>query len=139
DAHVDLDNTAEAIDFYNRALAVDVTHADAHFGLGVAYSDQEAYGKAIESFSEAIEYGFEPLAEAYTERGFAYQDQADDVDAIIEFSAALEEDNTFAPAYLGRAIAHFNQGHFEIALTDLNAAIDNEVDDLGQAYAYRAR
>jgi tetratricopeptide (TPR) repeat protein len=85
----------------------------------------EAYTKAIEQFSDSVDY-----AVGYNKRGFAYFCKADYDRAREDFTKAIEFDPKYAEAYNSRGGTYYFQGDYDNAIADFTEAVrlvpDNE-------------
>ena len=80
------------------------------------------HDKAIADFNEAIRLDPEN-AEAYVDRGMAWQAKGDFDKAIADFDAAIRLDPEDARRYVDRGMAWAAKGHFEQAIADFNEAV----------------
>jgi tetratricopeptide (TPR) repeat protein len=79
------------------------------------------------------------LAEIYTARGTFFLQQETLNIALADFTRAIERDESFAPAYLGRAAAYFSNDNYRNALADyVTVAETLGADLLGPVAAYQA-
>lgn len=93
---------------------------------------------AAAKFSESI--AIRETAEAYLQRGNAYQNLKQPTKALADWARAIELDSGLAPAYTARATYYRLEGEYAKALPDLNRSIqlDPAVDSYfqrGQLYA----
>jgi tetratricopeptide (TPR) repeat protein len=88
----------EAIEAYNKALAIKPDFAEAYNNMGNALQDQDNLDDAIEAYNKAL--AIKPdYAEAYNNMGNALQDQGKLEDAIEAFKKALDIKPDFAEAH----------------------------------------
>lgn len=80
---------------------------------------KQAYDKAIELYSAAIEINPNPIY--YANRSFAYFKTESLGYALNDASKAIELDRTYTKAYYRRAAAYMSLGKFKLALRDYEA------------------
>jgi tetratricopeptide (TPR) repeat protein len=100
----------QAIEAYQKALAVDDKFVEARNGLGVILSRQGKYNEAIEAFKLAIQQS-PNAAHLYSNMGYAYYLQgqyADAVAALVQ-ATSLDPKNQHALNNLGLAYAKVGQ------------------------------
>lgn len=103
------------------------------FRRGMSYAQQQGYQQAIAAFTQAIEKGYSPLAEAQVMRGIGYIKLKDTENAIADFEAVIavaeaetiaQENNlSTARAYHYRGRLRQQSGNEAGALADWSAAI----------------
>ena len=93
----------EAIADFDRAIALDPEHFDAHYRRGLGYSNIGNYDKAIADFDKDIDLNPD-YAGAYYERGFAYLNKDDYGAAIVDLDKAIELDADIDKAFGRREI-----------------------------------
>jgi len=76
------------------------------------------------------------LAEAYFNRGFAYDKLNQYERAIEDYNRAIELNPEFTDAYNGRGVAYGEKGGFDSAIEDFDKAIEFNPDSVG-AYSNR--
>lgn len=79
--------------------------------------------KKIELYTKAIELN-PNYAEAYNNRGSAYDDKEDFDKAIEDYTKAIELDPNLAEAYYNRGNAYAHKGDFDKAIEDYTKAIE---------------
>ena len=84
---------------------------------------QEWYNNAITHYAEAIKLNPE-LAEAYNNRGNAYNEKGEVDAAIQNYNKAIDLDPELAEAYNNRGNAYKDKNDFDKAIQDYNKAID---------------
>ncbi len=100
----------QAIEAYQKALAVDDKFVEARNGLGVILSRQGKYNEAIEAFKLAIQQA-PNAAHLYSNMGYAYylQGQYSDAVAALVQATSLDPKNQHALNNLGLAYAKVGQ------------------------------
>jgi tetratricopeptide (TPR) repeat protein len=148
--HDDLGEHREAIEDYDRALALDPNDSEAYRNRGVARGKLSEYGEAIEDFERAL--AFDPNdSAAYFNRGLAhyrlneYHEAIEDYDhgqlgeyreAIADFERALALEPDVRTAYRKRGIAHGQLGEHRAAIEDYDHPIALDPDE-SAAYCMR--
>jgi tetratricopeptide (TPR) repeat protein len=96
-----------------------------HKARGDAYYYKEAYKKAIDDYSLALQYGEQrkELPSVYESLGWAWFQKGDFDKAIDEFTTALAFNPRLAQCYFGRARAWAEKGNPEAALKDARKAL----------------
>src|SRR3989304_3609769 len=101
-----------------------------HFDAGLAEQEggdfDAALDAAIESFALAIKAGdlsTQNLADAYNNRGFAYQTKGDNDRAIQDFNEAIRLRPNAPGFYINRGNAYGRKGDHDRAIQDFNEAI----------------
>ena len=80
------------------------------------------YDKAIADYTEAIR--LDPkFAEAYYNRGVAYENKGEYDKAIADYTEAIRLDPKYAEAYNSRGFAYGNKGEHDKAIADYTEAI----------------
>lgn len=106
---------------------------------GMRHYELEQYGKAVESFSCAIEKQAN-VAQFYSERGISYYALRQYEKSIAENDRAIELNPEFEVAYNNRGYAYAKMGEYRKAIADFNKAIalKREYDTAyhGRGYAY---
>ena len=99
-----------------------IPQAQGFFNWGVDNIVHGDYQGAIKNFTEAIN-GQSNLANAYSNRCFAYVQLGDYQTAIEDCTQASMLEPKNAEAYLNRGVAHYRQGHYQAAIEDNNQVI----------------
>ena len=126
---MDLD---QALNHYDRALALDSTHAEAYVGRGRVFWFSLQFDRAVEDLSRAL--ALNPnLPWAYYFRGISLMNLqnfergiADLTEAIA--SEALPADFAVKAHHL-RAVGHMNLSHYDDAIADVSMCIDAEPEN----------
>ena len=83
----------------------------------------EHYENAVKHYTEALKLKPD-FAEAYNNRGNAYQDKGEIDRAIQDFNTAIDLNPEYAVVYNNRGNAYSKKGEFDRAIQDYNTAID---------------
>ncbi len=87
---------------------------------------------ALQKFSQAI--SIHPTARAYCLRGNVYFDDKDFNKALNDYNSCINIDDSFAPAYLGRAAIRMSNGNRTGACADLKKAYELGMNDAYDLY-----
>jgi tetratricopeptide (TPR) repeat protein len=96
---------AEAIEAYNKCLALDPMHAPAYINLGTLYYNRQDYGQAERHYRKAIEVDSR-YALAYFDLGNVLDETGRLQDAIRAYEAAISLAPTYADAHYNLALAY---------------------------------
>lgn len=122
----------EAIDDYDRALALAPTYAIAYHNRGKAYTGKESFELATRDFGDALRLGFEDeqrTAVAFLNRGRALASLGEYELAIHDFDAALSHNPDYIAAYRSRAQAHYQQNEHQHVIDDYTAVLWRDPTD----------
>lgn len=111
-------DSREAISSYERAIRLEPKHEDVLFWVGYCYLDENIreYERARVIYEELV--GINPqLAEAYYNRGVAYDKLGNHQQAIKDFSKAIELNPQLAEAYDVHTLIH---DEVYVLLNDMN-------------------
>ena len=125
----------QAIQYYNKAIELNPSSADAYNSRGIAYAKKDELERAIQNFGKAIELN-PSSADAYNNRGNVYSDKGELDRAIQDYNKALELNPNDAVAYNNRGIAYDNKGDFDQAIQDYNISIKLK-PDFAEVYHHR--
>jgi tetratricopeptide (TPR) repeat protein len=89
---------------------------------GIKLSDEGKHEEAVSKFDMAIESGI--FEEAYRERGYSLQILGFHLDAIDDFSTAIDLFPENANNYYGRALSYGRLGYYEQATVDAEKAVE---------------
>jgi Tfp pilus assembly protein PilF len=113
----------EAIEDYNRVIALDPLYFEAYNNLGVLYGQNELFDKAIEYFNKSV--GIDPTyVDAYVNRGIAYALSGRYDSALEDFNKAVLLDQNSAEAYFNRGNLYLSIGRKDLAVSDFRKACD---------------
>jgi len=114
-AHLNREETEQAIAELERAVALNPNLPFLHFNLGMAYGRSGEYVRAESEFRRDI--ALEPdLADNYDQLGALYTRMGRDEDAERALREALKRDSKMASAYAGLAKLYQKQQRLELAL-----------------------
>lgn len=91
-------------------------------GDGIRLSDEKKNEEALKKFDLAIESGL--YEEAYRERGYCLQALGFHLDAIDDFTKAIELFPTNSNNYYGRSLSYSALGVYDSAIADCEKAIE---------------
>ena len=112
---------------------------------GIGYEQRQLHAQAIALFTQAIEQGYAPLAEAFVRRGISRIALQDVEGAIADFETVIQHAQTtksassyfVAQAWFNKGQLHSQTGNPEKALADWTTAIEC-CPTYGQPYYHRA-
>ena len=117
----------EAIASYDRALEIKPDDPDAWYGRGVALGNLGRFEEAIASWDRALE--FKPdYHEAWFIRGVVLNNLGRYEEAIASYDRALEINSNDANAYYNKACCYGLQNNVELAIENLQSAINLDVE-----------
>ncbi|ANQ51230.1 tetratricopeptide repeat protein [Flammeovirga sp. MY04] len=135
----------EAISLFDAALKEDNQNADAYNARGVAFMSLEEYSQAKKSFTLAInvyensEKDFPKAYQYFYNRGNANRFQRDHEEAILDYTKAIQLDDTIADIYLNRALENAEINGVDQALTDFDKAIELSKGKDKRAFLHKAK
>ena len=112
-----------SIAFFNKAIEINPSYADAYRYRGVAYYYKDQYDNAIFNYTMAIKMN-PRYAEAYNNRRHAYRYKGEYDKAISDYNTAIEINPRNADAHSGRGWAYGGKGQFDVACSDWKRACD---------------
>ena len=107
---------------YQRAVALDSSHAQAYTGLGKLYGDQGNRTKALAALQQALTLGDEAIAHYYL--GNFYASQGSYQQAILHYQQAIERRSNYEQAYINLAGVHARQTEYSTAIQVLTRGVD---------------
>jgi tetratricopeptide (TPR) repeat protein len=115
-------NYAEAITYYDKALAIDPNNEVALYGKGSALNYKGNYAEAILYFDKAL--AIDPNdKEALNNKGYSLFSQGNYAEAITYYDKALAIDPNFIIALIGKGNALYGQGKYAEAITYYDKAL----------------
>ena len=112
----------EAIEAYNKALAIKPDYAEAYNNMGITLKEQGKLEEAIEAYNKAL--AIKPdYAEAYNNMGNALKEQGKLEEAIEAYNKALAIKPDYAEAYNNMGVTLQEQGKLEEAIEAYNKAL----------------
>lgn len=136
-AYADLNDNANAENYFRRALALDPTLADAENGLGLALAKQNRPAEAKQAFQRAIELrrGF---GSAINNLGVLYTSLGDLSNAIAAFTYGTQTSPDDDTLYMNLASAYVQRGDREKARQVVQQWLDRKPGDTQALRALRA-
>ena len=132
----------QAVRAYEEGLALDETHKDLHFQMGVVFEKQGRFDQSVAEFRRVI--ALDPKhAEAYNYVGYMLAEKGvrlDEAERLIQKALELEPENGYYIDSLGWA--YYQQGRYAEAVRELRRAVELTrgkedaviYDHLGEAY-----
>ena len=118
---------SKAVSYYDKAIQLNPSNADAYYNRGDAYDEMGEYGKAIADYSKAIELA-PNHAPAYYNRGCAYGEIGAYDKAIADYTKAIGLNPNDSLTYYNRGLAYSKRGELPRALSDLEKCIELSTD-----------
>ncbi|MEO0803588.1 MAG: hypothetical protein AAFY57_15100, partial [Cyanobacteria bacterium J06642_2] len=118
----------EAVDYFNRSIALDPEEANSFIGRSAAYIGLSRFDEAIADANKAIELGSSnssdpmDLVGAYTNLASALNGNGNHREAIVAANKAIDLDPNVGFAYLSRGLAYSRLGWNRLAKVDLAKA-----------------
>lgn len=126
----------EALDKYNKSVALDPTYAQNYVDRAGVYIVMKQWDRALPDIDIALSL-LPDNAGAYCNRGIVYSKLGKSKAAIADFTSAIKLNPDFGLSYAERGFEYCKLGQYESAVDDLNKAI-NAHAKLGQSFYYRA-
>jgi tetratricopeptide (TPR) repeat protein len=131
-----MNNEAQAVPQYDKALELDPTYAQAAFNRAYSYGRLGQYQKAIDDVNLALKLNFSDTALAYNNRGWYYQQLNDNDQAMADYDQALTTDPNYGLALRNRGSLFGIEGNYQKGIADYDLAIQIE-PDVADAYLTR--
>jgi tetratricopeptide (TPR) repeat protein len=126
-----------AVEYYQKAIAIDPSHVDAYNNIGAAYADLKDYAEAIRCYQKAITIDPNHAAAHYN-MGNAYIDLKNDREAVRCFQKAIVLDPNYASTYYNMGNAYLRLKNNDKAIRCYQKAIDLDLNyawnNMGNAY-----
>jgi tetratricopeptide (TPR) repeat protein len=131
-------NNDKAIEDYEKILKIDSKNVNAINGIGLIYKDQGYLDLAVKQFNKGIElenFDKSAVAYCYVNRANIFAEQNKIVQALEDFTKAIELDSKNSGNYYNRALFYVNyKKEFSKALEDYNEAIRLAPSNLSYIY-----
>jgi len=114
--------TDEALDHYQRALALKSDYADAHYNFGVILLRLGQPDAGIAQLEAAVRFDPDHV-KAHNNLGIALMEAGRLAEAIGHFQQALERQPKFTSARINLALALSRQGHFDQAISHVQQVL----------------
>ena len=133
----------QALDHYNRSLALDSTNAEAYLGRGRLHWFSVDYHRAVADLNRAIEHDPD-LTWAYYFRGISRLHLSVFEEGIADLTRAITSENLpddfLVRALHLRGIGYMNLERYHEAISDISACIERDYDSEMPGYYFeRAR
>jgi superkiller protein 3 len=108
-----------AIEYFQKAIAIDPNNAKAYFAMGMAYEIQGNHSQSIACLQKAITFDLNEAneAKAYFAMGIAYEGQSNDSQAITCLQKAIAIDPNYTDAYTCIGDIYRSQGNYSQTIT----------------------
>lgn len=121
---VHFDDTAKAIDFFEKAAKADPSYSEAYNNLGVAYEKLGQFDKAISYYKKAVSNLLYATPEkAYISMGNSYYRLGKYEDALYSYKEAVKRAPGLGLPYMRMALCYNAMGRYGEASTALTHAI----------------
>lgn len=127
---------ALALEFYDKAIALNPEYAEAHGNRGLVHSARGEFRLAIEDYVRSLKHDPPKRSVVLRNLAIAYYSMKLYDDAIHFYTQAIRVDPHFALAYYERGLARIAQRKFEDSIEDFDRALEL---DPGLEGARRAR
>lgn len=108
------------------------------FNQGVEAFEEGNYEEAIEEFTNAIDFGYEPQSEIYFYLGRSYHQIGNYSRAVSDYTRAIELNyEPLSEAFNRRGLAYHSDGDFARAIIDFTQAIELNHEPLSWPYVNR--
>jgi tetratricopeptide (TPR) repeat protein len=114
-------NYEGAVEYYTKAISLDVKFIDAYVHRGAAYRELGDLDGAINDYNRAL--SIKPNHDAFYNRGVVYADKGDTDKAIADYTSALGINPKSVMAYNNRGIVHASRGRYDRAIEDFSSVI----------------
>jgi len=135
-AYTKLNQHEQAMEDYDRAIALNPNFAEAYYNRGNAYAKLNQPERAIKDYDRAIALNPNDAA-AYNNRGLAYAELNQLERAIKDYDRAIELNPALAEAYNNRGNAYAKLNQHERAIKDYDKAIELNPNYATKAYYNR--
>lgn len=125
----------EAIELYNKAIALRPDFAYAYISRGNVYANKKMYNAAIKDYNTSLTYDANSKI-AYFNRGLANSAKNLFEQAIADYTKAIKIDPGYTLAWYTRGITYSGKELYDEAIKDFNQAI---AIDPRYDYAYQGR
>jgi tetratricopeptide (TPR) repeat protein len=113
----------EAIEHYNKSLAIKPDQAYVYNGLGLAYQNKKDYSSALENYEKAIT--IDPsYKQPYTGIGNTYYHLKNYKESIKYFKKAIEIDPAYFIGYHGLAMAYYSLKDYDKSIVYYNKSVE---------------
>jgi tetratricopeptide (TPR) repeat protein len=125
----------DAVTNVQQAIALEADNQQHRLNLGKIYAMQGLYSEAVAAFTEAINLDTDSdYKEAYYNRAWCYDEQANYEDAATDYGEAVDIDPQYAEAMVGMAITSAKQGSTNEAIWWCKRAIAASADDQSRSW-----
>ncbi len=132
---MELEEYAQAIDYYNLAIRYQPIEADFYVEKGKAYSNMAENDLAIEAFEKALELESGNLP---AKQGLAIVNRGGDQELLHELTLVIEDSAANSQTYKQRGFYRMSNQDSEGALIDFSAALALDSTDM-ESYFYRGK
>lgn len=116
------DNREEAIENFEKAIAINPDYADAYFLRASALRDMGKYGQSIENFKTFVKL-CNDWSPAWYGLGDAQRLDGKDEEAVDSYGEAIRLNSRLENAWYGRGLARANKGNYKGAIEDFEEVL----------------
>lgn len=125
-----------AVDAFSQGLELESTNLSLLFNRGLSYSNLKDYPNSIEDFTEVLKY--DPKnSSALGSRGMAKLAAGDTIGCQDDLTKMIAYDSYSPSTYTTRGMLYYRQGKFDLALLDMDKAIELSPTEIGGLYLNR--
>ena len=134
----------EAIEAYNKSIALKPDYYEAYYNLGLAFKDQGKLEQALEAYNKSITLKPD-YYEAYFNIGSIFHDQGKLDNAIEAYNKSIALKPDYAIAYSNMGLTFHDQGKLEKALEAYNKSVALKPDypvayyNMGSTFRYQGK
>jgi protein O-mannosyl-transferase len=138
-ALVDLERPDLAVPHLERAIQLLPANASPYYNLGTLYLRENQLDRAREQFELALKYAADKheAAQTHNNLGVLFNREGKQNEAFKEFSAAIALNPDEQNSFIGRGMIEREEGKFDAALGDLDAA--NKISSSALSYYWKGR
>jgi predicted O-linked N-acetylglucosamine transferase (SPINDLY family) len=113
---------SEAINFYDRSIALDPSSSEVHFNKGVAQGELKNWKQALQSYENCLK--IDPKAvQALNNKGNCFYSLGLFKEALETFYAVTEVDPQYVDGYINQGMVLSHLGHLDVAISCYQKAI----------------
>jgi tetratricopeptide (TPR) repeat protein len=123
-----LDRDAEAIDYYTRAIRYSRPYPEVYLSKAISHARQEQWSDALICSSISLELNPDQ-PDLYAARADILTELGQPRLALAEYDRAIAIGHDSIAMRVNRAVLHFNNGTYELALSDMDDVIARDTHD----------
>ena len=123
-----LDRDAEAIDYYTRAIRYSRPYPEVYLSKAISHARQEQWSDALICSSISLELNPDQ-PDLYAARADILTELGQPRLALAEYDRAIAIGHDSIAMRVNRAVLHFNNGTYELALSDMDDVVARDTHD----------